>query len=122
MDIFVLFVFRTNKIFGTWNRGWLFGWQGQSGSDSTLFVCLRVKDLWGDMGKGYLISFSLLYLPSLYLKMGGNVTAIQKGLFALRNYNFLHLPLAFTGKKGFSPFQMLRYSRTYRKGTFIGIF
>ena len=31
--------------------------------------------------------------------MGGNVILIQKDLLGWRNYNFLHLPDALTGKK-----------------------
>lgn len=63
MDICALFVFRKILIFWTWSKGWLFGWKCHSGSGSTLFVGLCVKGLWEEVGKGYLISFSLLSFP-----------------------------------------------------------
>lgn len=63
MDICALFVFRKILIFWTWSKGWLFGWKCHSGSGSTLFAGLCVKGLWEEVGKGYLISFSLLSFP-----------------------------------------------------------
>ena len=69
-------------------------------SDSKFLLCLLVSGL-GALRRGgqKVLNLFLFALLSLCWIMGGNVILIQKDLLGWRNYNFLHLPDALTGKK-----------------------
>ena len=69
-------------------------------SDSKFLLCSLVLGL-GALRRGGQKVFNLFLfaLLSLCWIVGGNVILIQKDLLGWRNYNFLHLPDALTGKK-----------------------